>query len=202
MRMEDKFPSFRNQIYSSQGGSCKSSQTHTQRSEGASARNKFRSYELFGVRQKATPSASLRQEFRGRFRREERKEEGKKDWLVTLAAMVLRYRSTSYDLFRCSRRDCHCVCITPGLSRVIGAFGPGVCTLAVCRTLSLCSSAYTRLRGLHSRLCAPTVLGVAGGVSAGALRWLLVAASPENTENIEEVRRTEEGRGWRRLGSG
>lgn len=37
--------------------------------------------------------------------------------------------------------------------------------------------------------------GVNGGVSAGALRWLLVAASPENTENIEEVRRTEEGRG-------
>lgn len=34
-----------------------------------------------------------------------------------------------------------------------------------------------------------------GGVSAGALRWLLVAASPENTENIEEVRRAEEGRG-------
>lgn len=36
--------------------------------------------------------------------------------------------------------------------------------------------------------------GVGGSVSAGALRWLLVAASPENTENIEEVRRAEEGR--------
>jgi len=78
---------------------------------------------------------SLRQEnSEGGFGKKEGRRKEERNWLAILVAMVLRYRSTSYDLFRCSRRDCHCVCITPRLSRVIGAFGPGVCTLAVCRT--------------------------------------------------------------------
>lgn len=68
-------------------------------------------------------------------RKEERMKEGRrkeeKNWLVTGRN---GFALSVYDLFCCSRRDCHCVCITPGLSRVIGAFGPGVCTLAVCRT--------------------------------------------------------------------
>lgn len=36
----------------------------------------------------------------------------------------IRFLFASHDLFRCSRRDCHCVCITRALARVIRAFGP------------------------------------------------------------------------------
>lgn len=42
---------------------------------------------------------------------EGRKGEGRKEG-YSYTATVLLYRSMSYDLFRCSRRDCHCVCIT------------------------------------------------------------------------------------------
>lgn len=134
--IEDKFLFLRNQIYIlANEGLANPSKTHT-KNEGASVRNKFQSYELFGVYQKAAPSVTSK--LTARIPREvsQGRKKGRKkgNWLVILATMVLRYQSTSYDLFRCSRRDCHCVCITPGLSRVIGAFGPGVCTLAVYRT--------------------------------------------------------------------
>lgn len=36
----------------------------------------------------------------------------------------IRFLFASHDLFRCSPRDCHCVCITRALARVIRAFGP------------------------------------------------------------------------------
>lgn len=124
--------------FSPQRGFYKSSQ-HT-KNKGASARNKFRSYEVFGVYQKDMPSVTNK--LTARIPREEGREEGRKDEgkkkerRKELAGYTGRdgFALSVYDLFRCSRRDCHCVCITPGLSRVIGAFGPGVCTLAVCRT--------------------------------------------------------------------
>lgn len=36
----------------------------------------------------------------------------------------IRFLFASHDLFRCSPRDCRCVCITRALARVIRAFGP------------------------------------------------------------------------------
>lgn len=97
-----------------------------------------------------------------------RKGGGESTWCL-VTAMVLRYRSTSYDLFRCSRRDCHCVRITPGLPSAIGAFGLGICTLGRLPWYATVFVFVLQYRRVYY-VCVRADGDEGRGVSAGALR--------------------------------
>lgn len=195
--------------FSLQRGFYKSSQ-HT-KNEGASARNKFRSYELFGVYQKDMPSVTnkltaripreISEGRKGGRKKGWRQEEGKKKrigWLywpqwfcaIGLRSISLLSKRLPLRLHYSGALSCY-----RGLWP--GGMYPGRLPYP---WLSLCSSVYTRLWWLHVRLCAPT--GDGRGCVCGCIT--LIAGRGLSGEHREHRRGSAgwRGQGRRRLGNG